>query len=165
LTIIGAKGCASIVLNKYNNRFWTIMLGLQQYGSYVGTYTLCSGNREHKDGNCFIASIMREMSEEFKIHLNMTQFEQHFADKNGKIRYFLQKKTPVFVGVFQGLSRKPLNAEILHCNNTPGLPIALKEFSRVEWFNVVTLQQIEGYQTTLSIFAQQVIPKIKFHNL
>ena len=62
----GGAGC--LVLNYYN-RQWTPLLGLQRGGKRQGKFNICSGKMEQQDNCCYVATVIRELNEEFKLQI------------------------------------------------------------------------------------------------
>jgi hypothetical protein len=153
----GINGVAAVIFNNYFGKQWVIMAGKERAGMYKGLFNLIAGKMESCDNGCYIAGIRRESREEFKINVDQkADFDKIFL-KNGKVRYFFSKKTIIFVGVVNGLSRGALNAEISKCNADRSLPWCEREMECVEWFNVSSLEQIEGKDGQVTSFVKQVI--------
>lgn len=162
------KGVGIIIFNNYTFHasgkiVSSVLLGKEKRNCYKGQYNLCSGKLDHEDKNCWIKAAIRELDEEFKIKLSMSDFEEHFKDKHGDIDYIILNRTPIFIGKFPRLSRKPLNLQIIKDLSDHTLPYCYKEIENVDWFTLVNikgsvcLRQIEGYKYYTSIYALRAI--------
>jgi hypothetical protein len=162
---LGGIGIAYLV--DYNNTgHYAIMLGKEKSGAYQGLFNLCAGSVEKCDGGCYIKAAIRESSEEFKICINQKDvFDKVFKNKQGKVRLIMHNKTPIFVGVVKGLSRKQINPIIKANNQNTSLPHSMREMSEVDYFWISNKQQIEGTQKAISTFASGVISKIDINKL
>lgn len=160
-TLNGAGGVACVLLNHYKNSCWTVLLGRETGGSYRGTFNLCAGKLEQSDNGCYISALRRELLEEFKINATTQQsFDDIFKGSDGKIRFLMHRRTPVFVGVVQGLSRKQLNPILAQCQTNYYLPHCQREMDRVEWFHLSTKCHLEGCNFVVSSFAGAVMNKV-----
>src|SRR6056297_2004956 len=111
------KGVSCVILNNYNRRNGepvvpVILLGLERNGQYKNTYSICSGKLESYDKGCLITRAMMELKQEFKIDLNYDTFDFHFKKNDGNYRLIIHNTTPIFIGIFTGLSRQPINYKI-----------------------------------------------------
>ena len=126
------KGIAVVVLYSYL-QYPTALLGLERSGPYAGKLNLCAGKMEQQDNNCWLQTLVRELKEEFKIHLKFgPEFDAIFRGSDGRLRVFMEGRTPVFVGVFPNISRRKLNPLIAAANSNPMLPASQKEMAKVE---------------------------------
>jgi len=153
-------GVAAVIVNTYNrydkygnlvSSFPVVMLGMERFGTYAGSYNFSAGKIEPGDKKCILRALMRELMEEFKINLNWKSFNYHFLH-NGKLRYIMHRNTPVFIGKFRGLSRQPLNAAIAQSNRNPLAPQQEKEMQCVDWFYLPSLGNIDNKPCTASSF-------------
>jgi len=158
------KGIAILPLLYYSsktNKFWAGLLGKEKYGKYAGQMNLCAGKMEKEDSNCWLATASRELYEEFKIHLSISQFQGIFT------KWILIGRTPVFFGEFKGLRKTPLNNAIQSANSNPLLPHCHKEMEKVGWVNVATKEMVDNSRIQISTFARSVLgnlPRIFFYN-
>lgn len=107
----GGVGCV-IVRKEYGKNdlaYPYFLLGREVAGSYSGKYNLCAGKLDPKDKGCILKNLLRELYEEVKINLyndpktediNWKKFDRIFKNFD-KIRYFIFRGTPVFVGYFE----------------------------------------------------------------
>ena len=126
-------GVSVIIFVNYYGKGWVALLGEERGGDYAGQFSICSGKLEPKDKGCFLKAALRELCEEQKICLTWQEFDTYFKLANGHFRFIMSGGTPVFIGIKQGQSSKPLNQQIrydLKHSNDP----AKKEISRVKWF-------------------------------
>ena len=169
----GRGGVAGAILTHYNASIWTILLGKERDGVYKGTSNLCAGKLEKVDNGCYLKAFVRELKEEFKINLlhkdgtiNWKLFNKFFLNSQGMTRFIMHNKTPVFIGVFPGLSRKPLNACVDWClQNEKSLSWSECEMSKVDWFKLSDQQQLEGEFEPISSFARAVMKRIVLSKL
>ena len=136
-----AFSASLIPLNKYNNKEWVLLLGRERDGTYQGKYNFFGGKGE--DEGCYIKLARREFAEEAKMDLSETEFLKHFSDKNNNLRTLTHGPTPLFIGLFPGLSRTELRTKINSANANANLPWHLREMDDVEWIklSVPTIQQ------------------------
>lgn len=143
-------------------------VGRERGGKYKGEYNLCAGSGENTDKNwegefCFLMIVQREFREEFKINAPFANdiFNSYFKGSNGRIRYFMHHRTPIFVATLpNGTSRGPIkNAMVNACNN-PSLPWCEKEMDDFEYIRLDNGQQLEGKQIKVSSFADAVRRKV-----
>ena len=155
-------GVAVIVLNKYYDQFPVILLGKERGGPYALKFNFAAGSIDPGDYNCILAAAMRELREEFKLDVRLeTNFDQHFR-YNGQIIYFMHHGTPVFVGMFRGLSRGLLNPVIAQCNANLRLDTCLREMECVNWFRLdQDLIGIDGVKYNISPFVEGVVRRNK----
>lgn len=167
---IGVKGVACIVLNWYNGKTPVVMLGKEKGGQYKGTWNLCAGKIEPKDGGCVLLALLRELGEEFKIFLQFGKiFDFHFRSQNGSgpIRYFMMGKTAVFVGTFIGCSTTKINGIIDHYNNDWQLHWSFKEMSCVDWVDISNQFNPVGLKKNIQIstFALNAIKQLDLNSI
>lgn len=152
--------------NNYYGKEMVVLVGKERSGAYRNQFNLIGGKGEKTDtcvhcGKlCWIACLWREVSEEGKIKLNKASFEKYFRSKvTGLIRVHVHKRTPIFIGVFPGLSRGPLNRQIQADNSNPRLPSDQKEMSKVQWVRMSdqTTQPGSNRRLNVTTFAQPVI--------
>lgn len=159
------KGVASLILNNYNGKGFVALLGKELHGSYAGKYNLCSGRLDPNDKDCWIKAAKRELREEFKINLDYKNFDKIFKDSNGIIRYIIHNRTPIFIGVVSGLSRKPLNTQINMDLSNSYLNHCYKEISEVDWFDLNGNQLENKKGLDLTAFSIGVLRKIDLNKL
>ena len=157
---------------------YVILLGKEQAldSRYFEEFNLPGGKLERKDNGCYIDGFKRELFEEFKIDVrNGNSFDRHFRENpfrenpfggtsnKGKIRVIFFNETPVFVGIFPGLSRGPLNDLIRKDNNNHHLDICHREMSEVDYFRIQTpnYERMDGQVVVLSSYATGVMDEIK----
>ncbi len=123
-----------------------VLLVKQNSGQYKGKYTICSGKRDACDGECWVATAIRELREEMKLSMSERQFLD-ICDHAGKTQVLRKGSTPIFIGVLRELSalnksvnlltifRDSLNRAIEVDRTDAELPEEYKEVSRVDWFD------------------------------
>ncbi len=160
------RGVGVVVFEMYKGATPVILLGNERGGRYHGEMNLCAGKLEPHDKGCYIVAAMRELSEEFKINVPFSNFDNIFKNSKGRVRIIMLGKTPVLVGVFHGISRTPLNQEISRCNSTPG-PHSQREMNFVNWINIQTRAPIDTQLPNFKIssFAQSLISKLDISRL
>lgn len=158
----GKNGVAAAILNFYNgNTTPVILLGKERGGAYTGQYNLIAGKLDKQDNGCYIVALKRELAEEVKLD-NLSQqdnFDYVFKMSNGKMRVIMYGGTPIFIGIYNGLSRAPLNSKITACIS-PTVPWHLQEIELVDWFRLDNHSQLEGTTYQVSIFADAVMTRI-----
>lgn len=154
-------GVGIIVYKNYifpdNQTKASILLGKERYSRYAGLYNICAGTMEAKDKNCWIDTAIRELNEEFKIDLNYGLFYQKFCNKKDKkIRYFIHKTTPIFIGYFPEISTKSINKSLYKAIHNPFLPNYQKEMEHVSWFYLKNgkLEDVKNRNYPVSTFAE-----------
>lgn len=160
-------GVACTVLNLYNQREWTILLGLEADGEYKHTYNLCAGKLEAEDHGCYLEAARRELLEEFAIETVLGKgqsFDRIFKNSLNRFRLIYYHGTPIFIGVFPNLSRNKMNPT-LQWRKQQRVQKAFREIERVDWFSLRTHQQIEGEMAPVSSFAGGVMRLIDVNKL
>lgn len=154
-------GIGILFLVNYYQKQLVVGLGLESHGKYKRTYNLCSGKLEKEDNNCYLKACERELFEEFKIYLSLSNgdFNKIFKNNNENIRYFMHYETPIFIGIFDGYSRTPIKNKIQEHLNNSTLNHKFKEIIDFEYFDYNTQKQINGYEYPISSFASAVIKK------
>ena len=146
---------------------FVILLGKERTpdSRYFEEFNLPAGRLEKKDNGCYVAGFKRELFEEFKIDVRQDDtFNHHFKEaSSGTIRVLFFYGTPIFIGIFPGLSRGPLNDLIRKDNNDPRLGFCHKEMSEVNYFRIQTAkyEHMDGVAEVISSFATGVIDEIK----
>lgn len=158
-------GVAIIVFLLYYNKDPAVLLGLERGGKYKDQYNLAAGKLEHHDNGCYMAAMMRELAEEFKIYIIFQDFDDHFRGSSGRIRVIMHKNTPVFIGVFQGLTRSKLNRKIQIANNNHHLPRSQQEMAEVQWCFLNNMSISDRPNGVISSFAAAVLQKIDVNKL
>lgn len=143
----GACGSLSVALVAPGPRPMMLLVK-QNSGQYEGKYTVCSGKRDEKDNECWVATAVRELREEMKLDMSESQFLQ-ICSSGGETRVIRKGTTPIFVGILNELSvsdksvidplaifRDSLNRAIEADRNDNELPAEYKEVSRVDWFDL-----------------------------
>lgn len=159
IRLMGGDGVGAIVLSADMMGNVTCLLGLEKFGKYQGLFNICAGSVEPYDKGCFLAAIIRELREEFKIDLNWRTFDYHFKNRYNQINYFMHYNTAIFVGNFDGLDERRINDIIIRDNATPLKPFAYKELSKVEFFRVRDIRQLKNTKV-YSTFAIACINKL-----
>jgi len=152
---IGYGGAACIVLNNYFEQRWVALLGHERGGDYKGTYNLCAGKVDIQDNGCYVATVIRELEEEFKIKIQ----ESDLCDKNGNLRVFY-KGSPIFILIVKGLKRNDVNQLIGNDCKNKYLPSCMREMDKVNYFDLQSQRQIENKNDTVSTFASAVMKLI-----
>lgn len=155
------RGVGVLPLVNYHGRRLVCLLGKERGGRYRNTLNLCAGMMEDVDKECYINCACRELREEFKIFLNPSQFESSFT------KLILEGRTPVFVLILQGLTRREMNAKIYTANANQTLPACEREMAFVDWVGMDTYCQIDNKypRTHISSFALEVMQKVRnFYN-
>jgi len=134
ITSKGGRGVATVIYLNHTQHGLVFGLGKERGGQYANQYSVCAGSMDPQDGCCYITTSMRELKEELGITLTLSQFDQHFRNKFGKIRYFMIRKTAVFLGRFDGLSRATIKRNITNHNQFYQLPPCFHEISDYEIF-------------------------------
>lgn len=119
-----------------------ILLGLERFGKYRGKFNLCAGSLEPEDDACAVKAAMRELREEFKVHLDESEFTRHFGIRthnNGvrfTLRYTMVGPTPIFIGHFDvhALKYNELTAQMKRAIDDDMLPGTQKEMEESRWF-------------------------------
>jgi hypothetical protein len=161
--------CALLNYRHKDGRESDVMaVGRERSGQYAGQYNLCAGSGENTDRNskgelCFLEILKREFREEFKFNTPFSNgiFDSFFKGSNGRIRYFMHNRTPIFVATLPtGTSRATIkNAMVNACNNS-FLPWSEKEMDDFEYIRLDNGQQLEGIQIKVSSFADAVRRKV-----
>ena len=154
----GGAGC--LVLNYYN-RQWTPLLGLQRGGKRQGKFNICSGKMEQQDNCCYVATVIRELNEEFKLQIT----EKSLQDQNGNFRVFYHNGSPIFILLAIGLSRKHINLILMNDYQDPNKPLCEKEIVKVDYFDLSSQSQIENKQSKVCDFASGVMRKVDVKKL
>lgn len=163
-----AAGVAAIL--HYYQKYWVLGVGKEVGGSYKGQFNLCAGKGEPTDyvgGKfCWLECVKREFFEEFKLNAPFQNgiFDSIFRGSNGKIRFFMQGRTPIFIAVLSGISRKTITAQMKHdLANSP--VAALREMSEFEWIRLDNGAQVEGKNIPVSTFAESVRKRVNVAKL
>lgn len=156
------KGVGVLIFNEYydvKTRRVTpvVMFGKERRGTYQGEFNVCGGKMDTKDNGCVVGAILREMEEEFKLKLDINDFNRKFKNGNGRVRYFMTGLSVIFIGKFQRLSRGELNQKIIQDNRNLNLPYFLREMEEVEWFGIYDGKQFEGKNCKLSDYASKCL--------
>ena len=162
-------GVGILVVNHYevkksgvlHGKKWVALLGKERYGQYAGQFSIIGGKLDSGDNGCLLHAMKREMKEESKIVLSWPEIDTKFKDSNGKFRYIIHHGTPVFIGLFNGQSRKPLNDTINKHNGDVTRQPCEQELSSVEWFELQTGNQLENQPVIVSDYASAVMKKFK----
>lgn len=165
----GKTGVACMILNEYKKNAIVqdtyAYFGKERGGIYQHTYNLCAGKLESCDNGCYIAAIIRELLEEFKIDARGTnrfgekRFDKIFRSYSGEqsyLRYFMFYNTPIFIGYKSGISCEPIRKQMLNDN----LCHPYKSYREMDDFQAVkigTNVTPEGQHITLSKFATRVM--------
>lgn len=168
------KAVGVFIFNNYTNQSTgvqtpSVLLGRERDGSYKGQYNLCAGGLETEDNSCWIRTAIRELNEEFKIKLDMSEFATHFKTRNDDFNHVISRGTPIFIGHFPGLSRVPLNNKISRDLKDNNLSSCYKEMDSVDWFTLVRgknseyLKQIEDHKLGASLFSVRVAQMVFKH--
>lgn len=140
-----------------------VLLVKQNSGQYEGRYTVCSGKRDEEDGDCWVATAIREMREEIKLHVSEKQF-MRMCSAGGEVRVIRKGPTPIFIAMLPELVptksvettqcddapqdpsitledtlvifRDQLNAAIISDRDNESLPSEYREVDRVDWFGL-----------------------------
>mgnify|MGYP003420364802 CR=1 len=132
-----------------------VLLGKEVAGQYVNQYNLPGGKM---DTRCFLDELIREVREEAKIDLSYANFDAHFRI-DGKINWFLYNTTPIFIGIFPGLSTRKITQAMQLAIKDPSVPTAEKEMSDAKWFDL-DCNSFQG-QFIISPYSRAVITKLK----
>ena len=172
LTSIGCnqQGVAAVLFMDYQNPSSgkiisrVILLGKERAGAYANQFNFAAGKLDPSDNGCYIKALHREIAEEFKITIVIgpgNSFDKVFKDANGSFRTLNYNGTAIFVGqLFNGTSRGTLNTIITKHNNDIKNSWCLQEMECVDWFNINTLQQLEGKNYPVSYFVTGLIPTV-----
>lgn len=157
----GASGMGCAYLVKYENNKLGMVVGKDRTKKY--NWNICAGHQEDIDGNCYLKTLIRESKEEFKLPLiyGDHNFNNIFKNVNGKIRYFINNRNPIFIGILPTFSREDIRKLIKIDLINKKLPFSYKEMVDIEIVDLLTLKTPEGKQLKLTQFAQEVIDKIK----
>jgi 8-oxo-dGTP pyrophosphatase MutT (NUDIX family) len=137
------NGVGVAVFEHYNGSIPVIMLGHERSGQYKGEMNMCAGKLDPSDGGCYIVGAKRELREEFKINVTSANFDQIFKNsRTNRVRVMMIGKTPIFIGVFHGISRDPINKTIAICNSTQR-PHCEQEMNFVNWIDIRTMSPID----------------------
>lgn len=160
------KGVGVAVFEYYNGSIPVIMLGQERGGHYKGEMNMCAGKLDLTDHGCYIVGAMRELREEFKINVTKVNFDQIFRNSKKLIRVTMIGKTPIFIGVFRGITRNPLNKTIALCNSTQR-PHCEQEMNFVNWIDIRTMSTIDTKYPNhkISSFATSFISKFDVSRL
>lgn len=153
-------GIGIMILNNYNNSKWVCLLGMERAGNYANQFNMIGGSINASDNYCFLAGLKREIYEEAKISLSWQELDLHFK-KNGLFNFFIHHGTPIFIGIFQGLSRSSLNPIIAKDNSNQLLDHAKRELYCVDWFNLDCTQMEHRLSVTVSFQRQSLNFSIK----
>jgi 8-oxo-dGTP pyrophosphatase MutT (NUDIX family) len=167
LRVKGAgKGVGVAVFENYNGSIPVIMLGHERGGQYKGEMNLCAGKLDPSDHGCYIVGAMRELREEFKIDVTSENFDQIFRNSKKLIRVMMIGRTPIFIGIFRGISRNPINKTITICNTTQR-PSCEQEMNFVNWIDIRTMCPIDTKYPNhkISSFAKSFITKFDVNRL
>lgn len=150
--------------NKTTNTYtWVHALGQETGGQYAGQFNLCSGKLEQADGGCFLRGAIRELAEEFKIQTSFGDgtFDAMFKGSNGKIRWIMHHRTPIFIGVLPaGFSRKPIKQAMAADVGNLHLPHSQREMSDFEFVRLDNGLCVDGRVLQVSTYAEAVRQKI-----
>jgi hypothetical protein len=160
------KGVGVAVFEYYNGSIPVLMLGHERGGHYKDEMNLCAGKLDSSDRGCYIVGAMRELREEFKIDVTSANFDQIFRNSKKLIRVIMRGRTPIFIGVFRGISRNPINKTIAICNSTQR-PQCEQEMNFVNWIDIRTMSAIDTEYPNhkMSSFAKSFISKFDVSRL
>lgn len=161
-----AKCAAAAIMLKYNDTDWVIGGGLEIGGTYQGMYNLCAGTGEATDyvngAFCYIACLVRELREEFKIDASSKNIFDSLFKVSDKTRFIMHRRTPVFIGILPpGFSRKMIQTAMIADSQNNKLPACHREMIDFEWFKVSNGTQLESKKITTSSFLNDVRIQIK----
>lgn len=120
-----------------------ILLGLERFGKYRGKFNLCAGSLEPEDDACAVKAAMRELREEFKVHLDEFDFMRHFGFRTHNhgtsattLRYTMVGPTPILIGHFDvhELKYDDLTMKMQRAIDDDMLPGTQKEMEESRWF-------------------------------
>lgn len=170
-----ARSAAAALVLYYGKSInaYVLAVGKEIGGQYSGQFNLCAGKGETQDVNnkgefCWLETLKRELREEFKINVHFSDktFDNMFKGSDGKIRFIIHNKTPVFIGILPaGTSRKPIKQRMITDIQNPLMPSPYKEMSDFEFIRLDNGQQIEGNNIQVSNFAEAIRKKIDVSKL
>lgn len=170
-----AAGVAAVLSYRQQNGVLTYVMGagLETGGTYQGQYNMCSGKGENTDTNrngeyCWLETVKRELKEEFKIDapFNGGVFNFYFKNSQGRIRFFIHNRTPIFIAVLpNGTSRQPIKLQMQQDCNNFGLSHSYKEMIDFEWVRLDNGLKIDGTQIGTSTYLDAVRRKINVNSL
>jgi len=174
----GACGSLSVALIAPGPRP-LMLLVKQNSGQYEGKYTICSGKRDETDGECWVATAVRELREEMKLGLSESQFLE-ICSADGETRVIRKGPTPIFVGILDELRaaykfdnsnkskinplaifRDSLNHAIEADRNNEELAPEYREVVRVDWFYFNTDIYARDEKVVLSPYSKIVFPHLQ----
>lgn len=163
-------GVSIIILNEYNQRdkynkilctIPVIYFIKERFGNYAGKYSLIGG-RLNKGEDCYIECGLRELEEEAKIKIPISDFGKYFQDKqNNNIRYIWHNGTPIFIGIMK-ISRTIIRRKMLEDIKNSRLNSSYKETTDIECIRLDNYKTFEGKTLDLSSYASAVINKHDF---
>lgn len=143
-------GVGVVICNEYYDKSGSVtptLLAVREGSGhkYAGNLNVCGGSVEnHQDKSCYLRAAMREFHEEtgWK-QLDWSKFDAIFKDPDThQYRIVFHRGTPIFIGVYNGLSRGPLNAEITRRHKPgSGATSAMRETLCVDWINMNTVER------------------------
>jgi 8-oxo-dGTP pyrophosphatase MutT (NUDIX family) len=164
-------GVGIVICNKYYDKSGlvtpTLLAVLEGSGhTYAGKLNVCGGRVENQDKSCYLLAAMREFHEETGWEkLDWSKFDAIFKDPDThQYRIVFHSGTPIFIGVYNGLSRGPLNAEITRRHKPgSGATSAMRETLCVDWINMNTCKRLDNTvcRAELSDYLQAVVPEVK----
>ncbi len=150
-----AGGVAVIIADSHDTS--RILVGKQRGGSDIGQYSIVQGKMDPEDGNCYKIAALRELDEEFKIHISSDVFIQNFTH-NEKINYISAIGTMIFVGLFDSscINLEAIEKKVNHCiEDDRDCTWALREVEDIRWID------INNPSVNISRFCKMVIKKYK----
>jgi 8-oxo-dGTP pyrophosphatase MutT (NUDIX family) len=152
-----SNGVGIAVMNKRNQE-WFILLGKEVSGDSANTWNVCTGYSEKEDKGCYLNNAIRELKEEFKIIIDINNFDNFF--RRNEIKYFYCEDAPIFVGLFPKLDTSKIN-KVIEYHFASKMPSEFTEISNVEWFRLSDSLRIDGTKLPISPFANKIILELK----
>jgi len=147
-------GIAVIIADKDDpNR---ILVAKQRGGADRGKYSIVQGKIDPGDNCCFKRAALRELAEEFKIHIDDAGFMKYFTLGN-YINYINTTGTTIFIGLIDSktVDLDVINTEIdFQCLSTDEATWHLREVCDLQWHHI---QNFQTSFTNTSRFANTVI--------
>lgn len=157
----GQINVAVFPVNKYNQQTWVGYLVLKKSSQL---WDLVSGHLRPEDNGCFLRAAARILAEQMKLLAPLShEFDRHF--KNGKMHYIMINGIPVFIGIFQHLSRKPLNDTIAWHNSNLGLPSQLRTTLGVDIFRFADRRPMDNVVKPMAPTAELAMRMIQIPEL
>lgn len=171
------KGVGCMLIEPSDGQLY-LCVGCELFGQYESCFNIAAGKTDESDcvksqdgisRMCFYKALQREVFEEFKIAIGMDPeklsrdqfyFPQVFKRDGGAgtTRYFMHKRTPIFVGYIQINSNKIKGAMKNAIQNNPSK--FHREMSDFEKISISTRKTPSGNIIKLSQFVDELLERV-----